>query len=220
MRKTAVNPAANQEVAEQFMRRVQELQLDRSLFNGKFRLNWKGDREPRWSSTAKGDWQGYIVEYELTAAHWPDAVPCEIYLGTIGARGRDNFADLKSRFIVTRIGRGSKQVTTQYGLHQYVRTGTPGLLPFYELKFNATGLPKIHWERVYRMLEEFGYAVEDSESGKLSKVLWVGDIALADEKADEQLGNLLESLFAVTLIKAYFKGGEYGQRFAFLDDVD
>lgn len=77
--------------------------------------------QPKWSVTAKGAWQGYIVPYKLNSKQ--HSIPCEIYLGTIGYRGnKSTFADERSRFLVTRIGKGKKQITTQYGFHKYLNT--------------------------------------------------------------------------------------------------
>lgn len=208
------NNKENQLVADEFMTLIKNYQFDRKLFKGKVHIKRVEGKSPEWSVTAKGAWQGYIVDYELTSnQHY---IPCEIYLGTIGYRGnKPIFADERSRFLVTRIGKGKKQITTQYGFHKYLNTNKKELLPYYELKFNAKGLPKKYWDDVYRLLNINGYQVEDNE-GKNTKILWLGEISLSDD-SDKQVGNLLEGLFAITILKAHYKGYEKGYVFDFLE---
>lgn len=210
---------ANQAVADAFNNLIMDLSFDRYIFNQHIRLRREKNKSPEWSVKAKGAWQGYIIKYLLTSSDYSDGIPCEVYLGTIGYRGnKTTFADEKSRFIVVRVGEGNRQVTTQYGLHKYLRTDKKALFPFYELKFNAVGLPKALWEGIYSTLNNYGYYVKDSADKKPSKILWVGDINLSDNNATEQVANLIEALFAATIVKAHFKGNKKGIEFDFLKD--
>lgn len=88
-------------------------------------------------------------------------------------------------------------------------------MPYYELKFNAKGLPKKYWNEVYSILSNNGYVVEDTDDKKPTKVLWLGDINLSGD-CDKQVGNLIEALFAVTILKAHYKGTDKGFVFDFL----
>ncbi|WP_174733173.1 endonuclease NucS domain-containing protein [Mesobacillus harenae] len=206
------NNKENQLVANEFMNLIKNHHFNRRLFQGIVHIK-RLDEPPEWSVTAKGAWQGYVVHYKLTSNQ--RSIPCEIYLGTIGYRGnKSTFADEKSRFLVTRIGKGKKQITTQYGFHKYLNTNKKELLPYYELKFNAKGLPKKYWDDVYRLLNDNGYQVEDL-NGKNNKILWLGKIGLSED-SDQQVGNLLKGLFAITILKAHYKGKEKGYVFDFL----
>ncbi|MBD8068796.1 endonuclease NucS domain-containing protein [Bacillus sp. PS06] len=208
------NNIENQSVADEFMTLIKNHQFDRTLYDGKVHIKRVDGKPAEWSVTAKGAWQGYIVQYELISKQ--HTIPCEIYLGTIGYRGnKSTFADERSRFLVTRIGKGKKQITTQYGFHKYLNTNKKELLPYYELKFNAKGLPKTHWDDVYQLLNDIGYQVEDLNE-KNTKILWLGEISLSED-SDQQVGNLLEGLFAITILKAHYKGAEKGYVFDFLE---
>lgn len=188
--------------------------FDRTLFQGNVQIKRMEGTSPEWSNGAKGAWQGYVVHYELKSSQ--HSIPCEIYLGTIGYRGnKSTFADEKSRFLVTRIGKGSKQITTQYGFHKYLNTDKKELLPYYELKFNAKGLQKKYWDEVFSILNRNGYLVKDTEDKKLTKILWLGEISLTGD-SDEQVGNLIEGMFAITILKAHYKDNEKGYVFDFL----
>ena len=202
----------NQKIADQFMNALLNHQFNRSLFNNEIRIKRAENSLPTWSVKAKGAWQGYVMKYELYIEKTKQVIPCDIYLGTIGYRGnKSTFADEKSRFLVVSIG----GVSTQYGFHKYINTNDESLLPYFELKFNAKGLPKKYWEEVYGILDNFGYYVKDSIDKKPSKLLWTGNIKLSSN-LDSQVGNLIEALFAVTILKAHYKGQEKGYVFHFL----
>jgi hypothetical protein len=104
---------------------------------------------------------------------------------------------------------------TQYGFHKSLNTKEKSLLPYYELKFNAKGLPKQYWNEVYDILNTYRYFVRDSDDKKPTKFLWLGEISLSGE-TDKQVGNLIEALFAVTILKSHYKGAEKGYEFDFL----
>lgn len=95
-------------------------------------------------------------------------------------------------------------------------TNKKELLPYYELKFNAKGLPKNYWNEVYGILNDNGYLVKDSDNKSPTKRLWLGEISLTRD-SDEQVGNLIEGLFAITILKAHYKGNEKGYVFDFLN---
>ncbi|MRH41605.1 hypothetical protein GH741_02825 [Aquibacillus halophilus] len=118
-----------------------------------------------------------------------------------------------------KIGQGKKEMTTQYGFHKYLVTDHNALLPFYELKFNAVGLPKEYWSEVCSTLDSYGYFVRNSDDKIPTKVLWIGDLSLSDRNIDKQIGNLIEALFAVTVLKSLYKGNEKGTEFSFLHSI-
>jgi hypothetical protein len=208
------NNKENQLIADEFMNLIKNHQFDRKLFHGKVHIKRVDGKPPEWSVTAKGAWQRYIVHYELTSLQ--HSIPCEIYLGTIGFRGnKSTFADERSRFLVTRIGKGKTQITTQYGFHKYLNTNKKELLPYYEPKFNAKGLPKTHWDDVYQLLNDNGYQVEELND-KNTKILWLGEISLSED-SNQHVGNLVEGLFAITILKAHYKGNVKGYAFDFLE---
>jgi hypothetical protein len=211
---------ANQLVADHFKDLILKLQFDRTMFNGNARVIRKPDSDARWVvKTKEGAWQGYVLDYLLYTKDSKQPIPCELYLGTIGYRGnKPTFKDGKSRFIVLDIGKGKQKASTQYGFHKYLRTEVKALYPFYELKFNAVGIPKVNWEKVYYSLEHFGYYVQNSDNEK-SKLLWIGEIALDKEDTDMKIGNLIEALFANTIVKAHYKKGDTGISFKFLSSL-
>jgi hypothetical protein len=211
---------ANQLVADQFKDIVLNLQFDRTMFEGNVRVIRKQDSEARRVvKTKDGSWQGYILDYLLYTKDALQPIPCELYLGSIGYRGnKPTFKDGKSRFIVLDIGKGKQKASTQYGFHKYLRTEIKALYPFYELKFNAVGIPKSNWGKIYYCLERFGYYVQDSEKNN-SKSLWIGDIELYKEDTGKEVGNLIEALFATTIVKGHFKKGNNGISFDFLSRV-
>ncbi|MGE7687749.1 endonuclease NucS domain-containing protein [Lysinibacillus sp. NPDC097214] len=211
---------ANQLVADQFKDMILKLQFDRTMFDGNVRVIRRPDSEARWCvKTKDGAWQGYILDYLLYIKDDQQPIPCELYLGTIGYRGnKPTFKDGKSRFIVLDIGKGKQKASTQYGFHKHLRTEVKALYPFYELKFNAVGIPKINWEKIFYSLEYFGYFIRDSEDNR-SKLLWIGDIELGKEDSDLQVGNLIESLFATTIVKAHYKKEDKGISFDFLSSL-
>lgn len=88
-------------------------------------------------------------------------------------------------------------------------------MPYYELKFNAKGLPKKYWDEVYRILNDSGYLVKCSNDKKPSKILWLGELSLTGNSY-EQVGKLIEGLFAITVLKAHYKDNEKGYVFDFL----
>jgi Endonuclease NucS len=211
---------ANQLVADQFEDMILILQFDRTMFDGNVRVVRKPDSEVRWVvKTKDGAWQGYVLDYLLYTKDVQQPISCELYLGSIGYRGnKPTFKDGKSRFIVLDIGKGKQKATTQYGFHKYLRTESKALYPFYELKFNAVGIPKINWEKIYYSLEHFGYFVRDSEDKK-SKLLWIGDIELGKKDSETKIGNLIESIFATTIVKAHYKKDDKGIYFDFLSSL-
>ncbi|MEI3606488.1 hypothetical protein SPD48_12345 [Pseudogracilibacillus sp. SE30717A] len=163
----------------------------------------KPEMGPRWIIKTKDrSWQGYIIDYMLYLKNDEIPIPCELYLGTIGYRGnpKATFLDEKSRFIVLDIGKGTQKTTIQYGFHKYLRTKQKSLFPFYELKFNAKGIPKENWEKIYYDLNEFGYIVKQSED-RTSNLLWIGDIELNKDTTLYSVWNLIEALFAATIVK-------------------
>jgi len=211
---------ANQQVADHFKDMILNLQFDRTMFDGNVRVIRKTDSEARWIvKTKDGAWQGYVLDYLLYTKDALQPIPCELYLGTIGYRGnKPTFKDGKSRFIVLDIGKGKQKATTQYGFHKYIRTEVKALYPFYELKFNAVGIPKVNWEKIYYSLEHYGYYVRNSDDGK-SKLLWIGEIELDKEDSDTKIGNLIEALFATTIVKAHYKKEDKGISFNFLSNL-
>ncbi len=211
---------ANQLVADQFKDIVLNLQFDRTMFDGNVRVIRKQDSEARRVvKTKDGSWQGYILDYLLYTKDALQPIPCELYLGSIGYRGnKPTFKDGKSRFLVLDIGKGKQKASTQYGFHKYLRTESKALYPFYELKFNAVGIPKSNWGKIYYCLERFGYFIHDTEKNN-SKSLWIGDIELGKEDTGKEVGNLIEALFATTIVKGHFKKGDNGISFDFLSRI-
>ncbi|MBM7652497.1 endonuclease NucS domain-containing protein [Neobacillus cucumis] len=204
----------NQRVADAFNKLIMGLNFNRSLFRQQIKITRNQEQPPKWNENGNGSWQGFVIPYTLSSADFPNGLPCEVYLGTIGYRGnKTTFADEKSRFIVVKVGTRTNQMTTQYGFHKYLRTDKKALLPFYELKFNSKGLPKDLWDSMYETLNNYGYFVKDSADKKSSKILWIGDIALDDLYVEEKISNLLEALFALTIVKAHYKGIEKGLNF-------
>lgn len=211
---------ANRIVADNFIDLIIKHNFNRKIFDENIHLVRDMEKPPEWTVKAKGGaWQGYVISYTMFTSDYPEGIPCEVYIGTIGYRGncKSTYDDEKSRFIVVRVGKGQKKVTTQYGFHKYLKTKQKALLPYYELKFNAVGLPKIYWDDIYETLNNNGYFVKDSSDKKPSKILWIGEIELDDINIEEKIGNLIESLFAVTIVKAHFKGSEKGYKFDFLN---
>lgn len=204
----------NQEVADEFMKRVREYTFNRTLFNGHIELCSMG--EPRWGIfTKEQSWQGYNTIYLLKSVDFPKGLPCELYTGSIGYRGnRPTFADEMSRFIVIRVGTSKNAGSTQYGLHKYLRTEKRALFPYYELKFNAQSLPKSIWPSIYESLERFGYYIQQDDKSDSKKLLYIGDVLLEHPESEEQIGNLIEALFAVAIVKEHYK--EKGVSFRFL----
>ncbi len=215
----SIDNEANQYVADLFREMILEIDFNRTMFNGEIKVIRKQDETPRWVvKTKDGSWQGYVMDYLLYTKDAQQPISCELYLGTIGYRGnKPTFNDGKSRFIVLDIGKGKQKATTQYGFHKYLRTEKKALYPFYELKFNSVGIPKISWGKIYHSLEQFGYYVRDSEDQK-TKLLWVGDIELNKSDSETEVGNLIEALFATTIVKAHFKKEGTGIPFNFLDN--
>ncbi len=211
---------ANQMVADQFKDMILKIQFERTMFNGSIKVIRKPDSKARWVvKTKDGAWQGFVLDYLLYMEGKLQPIHCELYLGSIGYRGnKPTFKDGKSRFIVLDIGKGKQKATTQYGFHKYLRTEGKALYPFYELKFNAVGIPKVNWEKIYYSLEHFGYYVRDSEDKK-SKLLWIGDIELGREDSEKKVGDLIESLFATTIVKAHYKKEDKGIKFDFLSNL-
>ncbi|WP_100333106.1 hypothetical protein [Bacillus alkalisoli] len=212
------NKEDNQFVADSFIQHIKDTHVDRELFHRNITIVREKGKSPEWRVKGKGNaWQGYVISYLLSYENMK--IPCEVYLGTIGYRGnsKSTYADEQSRFIEVRVGTGTKQVKTQYGFHKYLRTSKRGLYPFYELKFNAVGTPKKHWEDIYHTLNKFGYYVQDSLEKKPSKILWLGEISLNDSLIEKKIGELIEGLFAVTIVKAHYKGAEKGIEFNFFD---
>ena len=208
---------ANQRVADGFNQVIMDIAFIRSLFHQQIKITRNQNQPLKWCQNSNGSWQGYVIPYILTSTDFPNGLPCEVYLGTIGYRGnKTTFADEKSRFIVVKVGTKTNHMTTQYGFHKYLRTDKKSLFPFFELKFNSRGLPKALWETIYQTLTAYGYYVQDSADKKPSKILWVGDIHLNDVHVDEKVSNLLEALFALTIVKAHYKGNEKGIQFNFL----
>ena len=77
----------------------------------------------------------------------------------------------------------------------------------YELRFNVTSIPKVKHEIVVSLLNRFGYAVQDTGTSKQSKKqLVIGDLQLASPLLHEQVGTLLETLFALSIVKEHVKG--------------
>ncbi|RKD25799.1 hypothetical protein BEP19_02345 [Ammoniphilus oxalaticus] len=213
------NLEANQVVADEIKQIILEYPFDRTLFHGAIRVKRNEKTEPRWEvKTSNGAWQGYVIDYDLYLKNNPEAIPCELYLGTIGYRGnpRAVYADETSRFIVLDIGKGKEKVSTQYGFHKYLRTQQKALFPFYELKFNAKGTPKENWQSIYDRLSQYGYAVRESDDGK-SQLLWIGEIGLNKETTATEIANLIEALFAVTIVKSHFMREGRGMSFEFLE---
>jgi len=208
----------NQLVADEIIEIILSLDFNRELFNGKVKVMRKPDSEARWTvKTKDGSWQGNIVDYLLYIGNNQQPITCELYVGTIGYRGnpKSTFADEKSRFIVLDIGRGKHKTSTQYGFHKYLQTKQRALSPFYELKFNATGVPKENWGKIYSLLNKFGYSVRESEDKK-SNLLWLGDIELDKEATETEIANLIEGLFATTIVKSHFLKEGKGISFEFL----
>ena len=209
------NNVENLVVANEFMDIIKSYAFNRFLFQGKIHIKRMECSSPKWDVGGKGaSWQGYVIKYELKCSQ--HTIPCEIYLGTIGSRGnKPIYADEKSRFLEMRIGKKNKQIKTQYGFHKYLNTDKKELLPYYELKFNPRGLPQKYWNEVYRILNDYGYLIKDSDGKKSTKKLWLGEISLTGDR-DEQVGNLIEGLFAITILKAHYKGNKKGYEFNFL----
>lgn len=213
------NKEANQLLADQFRDMILDLPFDRELFHGQVRVMRKPDSKAKW--VEKNDfWKGYVLDYLLSTKETPQPIPCELYLGSIGDRGNkpSAFSDGISRFIVIDIGKGNHKASTQYGFYKYLRTEKQALYPFVELKFNARTIPKQYWENIYQSLESFGYQVDDSDSNK-SKCLWIGDIVLGKEDTKEKIGNLIEALFAIAIVKAHYKKDK-GITFDFLKGLE
>ncbi|SIS83020.1 endonuclease NucS domain-containing protein [Salimicrobium salexigens] len=195
----------NRVVADQFMNLLKSMECDSILFEGQARVSRKMDEDPRWKEKAKGAWKGWEVPYRLDVKGMEEPIPCEVYLGSIGYRGNTNtFSDGISRFMEVRVGKGKKQVKTQYGFHKHLMTNQEGLLPYFELKFNAKGLPKELWSDIYRTLEHYGFELMEGEKGK--RFLVVGDIYLHSDNIETQLERLLVSLFSLTVVKGFYKG--------------
>ena len=216
------DPQKNQEVAEAFIRVILNLNFHRSLFHDEVELKKSPGAQPEWKILTKNkSWQGYVIPYQLFCSDFPSGLPCQLYVGTIGYRGnRPIFVDETfPRFIQVTVGSGKNRMTTQYGFHKYLRTEKRALLPFYELKFNARGLPKILWEDIYDTLKYFGYNIRDSKDKNPKKLLWIGDLILDDIEVGEKVGDLIEALFAVTIVKAHFKGKEKGIEFSFFKNI-
>jgi hypothetical protein len=149
---------ANQRVADGFNQFIMDLAFIRSLFHQQIKITRNQDQPVKWNQNSNGSWQGYVIPYTITSTDFPNGLPCEVYLGTIGYRGnKTTFADEKSRFIVVKVGTGTNHMTTQYGFHKYLRTDKKALFPFFELKFNSRGLPKALWETIYQILITYGY---------------------------------------------------------------
>ncbi|WP_046173345.1 endonuclease NucS domain-containing protein [Domibacillus indicus] len=210
---------ANQVIADQFKNLILHLNFDRMMFHQNIRVIRKPNSQPTWVvKTKDGSWQGYVLNYLIYKNQESQPISCEVYLGTIGYRGnKPVFEDETSRFIVIDVGKGKQKVSTQYGFHKYLRTEAEALFPFYELKFSARGLPKSIWDSIYRSLSRYGYHVRDSEDRK-SKLLWIGDINLNDSNVEKSLGNLIEALFATTIVKSHFKEAGKGILFEFLNE--
>jgi len=158
------NKKENQIVADEFKNLILDLEFNQSLFNGEVKAMRNPDTESRWVvKTKDGSWQGYIIDYLLYIGKNQQPIPCELYSGTIGYRGNPKaiFSDEKSRFIVLDIGKGKQKSTTQYGFHKYIRTKRRALFPFYELKFNARGIPKENWQFIYYQLNKLIYLIDN-----------------------------------------------------------
>ncbi|AXI08243.1 hypothetical protein CUC15_04360 [Oceanobacillus zhaokaii] len=206
----------NQKVADEIKESILSLEFNRKLFNGNVMVMRTPETEPSWSVKAKGAWQGYTIDYLLYISSNSQPIPCELYLGTIGYRGnpRAVYLDEKSRFIQLGIGKGKQKVTTQYGYHKYLKTKQRALFPFYELKFPRS-IPKENWEKIYYKLNEYGYTVRKSEA-KESQLLWIGEIALDHGEKTNQVANLIEALFATTIVKSHYMREGKGISFEFL----
>lgn len=207
----------NRSCADEFIQRILGLHFHKELFNSQIKLKRKSACEPRWSVTAGGAWQGYIVDYLLRTKADQPPIPCEIYMGTIGHRGnpRAVYDDEKSRFIQLRVGKGKQSVTTQYGFHKYLKTEERSLIPYYEIKL-PTSIPMENREEIYNKLSYYGYTIKSSEDKK-SQLLWIGDVSLKDEIVDEGIENLIEALFAITIVKSHVMENGRGIMFDFLE---
>ncbi|MGG1400177.1 endonuclease NucS domain-containing protein [Bacillus salipaludis] len=195
----------NQLVADEFINLISASTFNKTLFNGEVELK-RLDSLPRWVEKNKGDWKGYIFDYLLKTKDYPDGIHCELYLGQAGYRGNKlTFADGNSRFMAIDVGKSKNKSSTQYGFHKYLRVAERALLPFFELKFSAGGLPKHHWNDIYKHLNQYGYKIQDSPNSKSLKCVYVGDIQLDSENIVKQIDNLIEVIFAVTIVKAHYK---------------
>lgn len=214
------NNQENQIVADEIKEIILNMEFNRKLFNGDVQVIRKPDTQPRWVvKTKDGSWQGYVIDYLLYIEDNQQPVPCELYLGTIGYRGNPKaiFIDEKSRFIVLDIGKGKEKVSSQYGFHKYLNTKRRALFPYYELKFNAIGTPRENWGNIYYSLNEYGYIVKESEDKK-SNLLWIGEIELGKETTEIGVANLIEALFATTVVKSHYMKVGKGISFEFLSN--
>ncbi|AZV42005.1 nuclease [Peribacillus asahii] len=195
----------NQLIADEFIKLIQSSVFHRTLFNGAIVLK-RLETKPRWVEKNKGDWKGYIFDYILHSEDYSKGIPCELYLGQAGYRGnKPTYADGRSRFMAIDIGNSKNKASTQYGFHKYLRVDNRALLPFYELKFSAGGLPKQYWDEIYKQLDKFSYKIQDSPNSNKIKCVYIGDIKLESENILEEIDNLIEVIFAVTIVKAHYK---------------
>jgi hypothetical protein len=151
------------------------------------------------------------MTFELSLSQTNKRVSVYLYIGSIGMRGNlPTFADGLSRFLVVRLAARPITGNTQYGFHKHLCTAERTLLPHHEIPFPGT-LSVAQRQEVYRALENFGYRVVDGAGAK--KQLLIGEIALDSPQIEIQLGNLLEYLFALAVVKEHFKRRQFSLPF-------
>ncbi len=206
----------NKEVADEFIHRILTLHVEREMFRGHLLLTRLKDVPiQNVVETGNGAWTGQVITFQLEIPKEKKKMRCQLYIGSIGMRGNPvaTYADELSRFLVVRLT--SKPITgsTQYGFHKHLCTEERALLSHHEIPFpNTIAAQEAH--KIYNALEKYGYHVMDGS--KARKQLWIGEIQLDSPIIEIQLGNLIETLFAVALVKEHFKNRNF--HFPFLNE--
>jgi hypothetical protein len=197
------DPRRNMEVANSIFKHLLDATLEIPMFNDKV-LFRRTTENPYWSSKAKGAWKGRVIPYELAIISTAERIPCRLYLGSIGYRGnKPIFTDETSRFAVFYVGTTKNEMMTQYGIHKYLRTDHDAICPYYELRFNSKGIPPSIQSNIFSTLEKYGYRVTEIDKSS-NKLLWFGEVNLKAINISAQINNFLETMFALTILKAHF----------------
>jgi hypothetical protein len=197
--------------------RISAMPIERNLFLGNANLS-RDLNVPIHEvvETANGAWTGKTLSYKLQVLTESTQLKCSLYIGSIGMRGNlPTFADGNSRFFVVRLKRSPKEGSTQYGLHKHLCTDERSLLPFHEIGFpGGSDFPKDVRGKVFDTLHRFGYSVLEGQGAR--KSLWIGEVSLNSKEWGFQLGNFIEALFALAMVKEHYK--REGLKFSFLNN--
>ncbi len=206
----------NARVADEFILRIITVPFKREMFHGRVVLTRDVDTPIRnVVFTGNGAWTGQALTFHICLPNGTVIQTLYLYTGSVGMRGNSpTYVDKKSRFLVVSFASQKKEGATQYSFHKHLCTDERALLPTHELKFPSQTIGKTLQPQVYDLLEKFGYNVVDKQKG-IGKMLWIGDTQLDSPNIDAQLGNLLEHLFALAIVKEQVKKRHY--HFHFLE---